>query len=150
MESGGYCIGTEIASRRLAVAHEWIEREGLVDKNYDILLEKDNSIPFLADQSVDIVWVLSVFNHMPDAELRKTLLAMNRILKPDGCMFAYYVIREPGAPLTAKTFRRSDEEMIEFLAEAGFESSLLDDWDDDLDNGPASESRMRLCRVSPS
>ena len=144
-DGSGEYIGTELSRRRIDVAHEWIRREGLSGKPHQLVVSKDNRMPFLDDRSVDIVWALSVFNHMPDRELEVLLAAIARVLRPDGRLFAYYVVPEPGAPETVKTFRRSDATMEKFLSAAGLTGRLLDDWDDDLGDNKPTRSRMRLC-----
>lgn len=145
-EPGGKCIGTEISAKRLQLAKEWIKREGLTAKDCELVLSQDTEMPFIRTDSVDVIWVLSVFNHMPDKELNEVLAAMHRVLKPTGMLFCYYVVPEPGAAETAKTFRRSQDEMTRILAAHGFSPQVQSDWDDDLGSARKSESRMQICR----
>jgi SAM-dependent methyltransferase len=106
-------------------------RSGLGKKSFDLIFNKDNTMPFLADSSVDVVWVLSVFNHMPDDELATSLAAIHRVLRPGGLFFCYYSTPETSAK-TLKTFARGNDDMGRRLQELGFSFRLLDDWDDDL------------------
>ena len=140
----GNFIGLEISERRLELAREWIAREGLESKSHELILSKDNSMPFVASSSVDVVWVLSVFNHMPDAELDTCLEAMHRVLKPGGKLFCYYLTDEPGSEHTIKTFMRSDEYMAERLRRYGFSTRMRDDFDADLGSRRTPGSRMVL------
>lgn len=146
-QQGGHYIGTEISARRLELARQWVEREALSGSSYELRLTKDNSISYLEDRSVDAIWVLSVFNHMPDEELVVTLEAMRRIIRDDGVLFAYYVLPvEKRDAKTLKTFRRSDDEMTVLLSGAGFRCHFLDDWNDDLGDRRDGSARMCLCR----
>ncbi|MBM3521579.1 MAG: class I SAM-dependent methyltransferase [Alphaproteobacteria bacterium] len=142
---GGCYIGTEISTRRLELAREWIAREGLGGKSCELVLSKDNRMAFLADGSVDAVWVLSVFNHMPDAELETTLAALHRVMRGGGKLYCYYLVPVPGGDETVKTFRRTAEDMTALLARIGFTSQIMPDWDDDLGEARSTESRMQIC-----
>lgn len=142
--AGGHYIGTEISKRRLALAREWIERERLRDKSHEFVLSKDNRMLFVPNGSVDIVWVLSVFNHMPDRELDLCLAAMARILRTGGTLFCYYLADIDGGATSVKTFRRSDEDMARRLKSAGFHVTLSDDFDDDLGDLRSPDARMVL------
>ena len=101
-------------------------------------------MPFLGDQSVDVVWVLSVFNHMPDRELDLCLAAMARILRTGGTLFCYYLADIDGGDTSVKTFRRSDEDMARRLKSADFDVKLADDFDDDLGDLRPPDARMVL------
>ncbi len=146
--SGSY-VGTEISRRRLALANEWIAREQLTDKNCKLICSKDNSLPFLANASVDIAMALSVFNHMPDKELDELLLGTARALKGGGLLFCYY-LSDTDTIASVKTFRRSDADMEARLKCCGFETvRMLPDWDPDPKLKPDnSDSRMLLVRRS--
>lgn len=142
-QAGGTFIGTEIAARRLDLAREWIQRENLEDKSFDLILSKDNRLPFIRDSSVDVVWVLSVFNHMPDAELDILLTAIKRVTRPGGIFFCYYLSDTTNDHSSVKTFRRSDADMEARLDANGFDARRLTDWDNDL-AVRAADSRMLL------
>jgi ubiquinone/menaquinone biosynthesis C-methylase UbiE len=145
-DPAGFYIGTEISKKRLALAREWITRENLDKTNFDLVLSNDNSMQFLADHSINVVWVLSVFNHMPDPELDTLLLAIARVLRPGGMLFCYYLADNAsgnGADAAVKTFRRSERDMIGRLTGLGFTLRTLTDFDDDLSNRD-STSRMLL------
>ena len=141
---GGHYLGTEISRRRIDLAREWIVREGLQGKNHELVLSRDNTMPFAKDESFDIVWVLSVFNHMPDAELETCLAAMHRALRPGGTLFCYYLADIKGGDRSVKTFRRSDEEMARRLDAAGFSHRRMTDFDDDLGENRPADARMVL------
>jgi SAM-dependent methyltransferase len=149
-EVGGHYIGTEISKRRLALAQEWIRREGLSGKSYELVLSKDNTMRFLPDKSVDVIWVLSVFNHMPDRELDLALKAMARILASRGRLFCYYLTEIEGGDTSVKTFRRPDADMAQRLGALGFEFRWMDDWDDDIGAGRPPDSRMIIAVKSES
>lgn len=131
-QDGGHYIGSEISQKRMALAHEWIEREKLGDKSCELVLSKDNTLPFIADNTVDVVWVLSVFNHMPDQELDTLLTALTRKMKVGGRMFCFYLATQEGGDTSVKTFRRSDEDMQGRLRKVGFTVEVMPDWDDDI------------------
>jgi SAM-dependent methyltransferase len=142
-QAGGMFIGTEITARRLDLAREWIQRENLEYKSFDLILSKDNRLPFIEDSSVDVVWVLSVFNHMPDAELDILLTAIKRVTRPGGIFFCYYLADTANGDSSAKTFRRSDVDMEARLDANGFDARHLTDWDNDL-AVRGDDSRMLL------
>jgi ubiquinone/menaquinone biosynthesis C-methylase UbiE len=133
----GFYIGTEISKNRLDLAREWIKRESLEHTNHDLVLSKDNSLPFLGDNSIDVVWVLSVFNHMPDQELDQLLEATVRVLRPGGKLFCYFLAEShetDSADAVVKTFRRSDNNMSGRLIKRGFSIADLSDYDNDIVN----------------
>ena len=143
---GGHYIGTELSKRRLALTKEWIEREGLSGKSHELIISKDNSMPFVADNSVDVVWVLSVFNHMPDAELETSLASMHRALRPGGTLFCYFLSDIDDGDTSVKTFRRSEADMTRLLESKGFEVTLVTDFDEDLGEFRPEDSRMALAK----
>ena len=67
----GKYIGSEISKKRLELAKDWIGKEKLSDKNYELVFDKDLNLEFLGDCSVDCFTAFSVFNHMPDNEFRQ-------------------------------------------------------------------------------
>lgn len=140
----GRYIGSEISKKRLRIAEDWIQRESLKDKNYELVFSKDEDLNFLADNSVDITWVLSVFNHMPDNTLEKTLQALAKKMKSGGLLFAYYVNEDPSSK-SVKFFPRTDHEMRERLLKHGFEPSELADWESEYSkNNRSGITKMML------
>lgn len=141
-EKGGHYIGIELSKRRLLMANEWVAREGLTEKSYEFVYSTDNLMPYIKDNSVDIFWVISVFNHMPDAELDQCLEAMYRTLKPGGKVFTFYQVDDHGVDVSVKTFPRTDEDMVRRVERVGFRQSLMDDYEDDI--GSAHEQHIRM------
>lgn len=128
----GYYIGTEISIRRLELAREWVSREGLAAKPHEFILSKENSLPYIADDSIDVAWVMSVFNHMPDSEFHESLAAIARILRPGGKLFAYFTAGARNECDSIKDFRRTEREMRQALEHAGFAVEKLEDFNTDL------------------
>lgn len=147
--SGGHYVGTEITERRLDLAKEWIAREGLSDKSFELVLSMDNTMPYLSDATVDVVWVMSVFNHMPDQELDTSLAAIWRVLKPGGVLFCYYAVDDDTGWKSVKDFRRSDADMEQRIAGLGFTMELMTDWDDDLEERPEVSRMMLVTKPAP-
>jgi SAM-dependent methyltransferase len=125
---GGKVIGIEISRRRLALAREWIDREQMADQSHELVLSKDNSLAYLANGTIDVFWVLSVFNHMPEPELEECLTAMYRVLRPNGRVFCYFILEKPNAHRDVKLFRRSEKDMRGRLESLGFATKVLADW----------------------
>jgi SAM-dependent methyltransferase len=144
--AGGHYIGTEISQKRLNLADEWIQREALTEKSFELHLSRDNTMPFIETASVDVVWVLSVFNHMPDAELEETLRAIGRVLREGGILFCYYLVDGDSDERSVKTFLRSDSRMKEILARHGLYGEVAADWWDTVGETNQSIARMRVCR----
>lgn len=129
---GGKYIGSEISQRRIEIASEWINEEGLNNKNFDLILSKDESLAFLDDRSIDVTWVLSVFNHMPDITFEKTIEALGKKIKKGGLLFAYYANEDPYSK-SVKFFPRSDKDMESCLSRHGFAVSMLEDWESEYE-----------------
>jgi len=142
----GKYIGVEISKRRLALAREWVRRENLDQKNFEFILSKDNSIRYIDDNTVDVIWTFSVYNHMPDSVLAQCLKASFRILKPGGVLFCYYSLPTDNLTTTVKDYRRTQEKMHAMLKIAGFSSWELSDWNDDLGENRPKQSRMAVGR----
>ncbi len=124
----GHYIGSEISKKRLQLAADWIHKEKLHKKSFELIFSKDEALEFLKDDSVDVTWVLSVFNHLPDVVFEKTISALSKKMKIGGFMFAYYVTEMPGYS-SIKFFPRGEQEMTEILVNHGFEVKVLHDWE---------------------
>lgn len=145
LEPGKY-VGVEISKRRLALAREWVEREGLGHKQPRFVCSKDNGMPYLQDNSVDVVWALAVFNHMPDNVLEECLRSMNRVLRPNGLLFCYFTVPNVVMGESVKNFYRTQDHMEALLARYGFGYTTANDWP--VDSGPYNHphSAMLLAR----
>lgn len=141
-------IGVDLSDRRIGMANEWVARENLLDKKPNFLANIDNSLPYLEDNSIDVVWTWSVFTHMPLDDIRQTLKSMRRVLKTDGIIYFHYVAfldgeegyREPSA--TFKDFYWSNQEISQVVQEAGFKATRVDDWLDNIDEKIQKDSVM--------
>ena len=80
-------------------------KRGACSKSYELVFSKDLDLNFVDDNSVDVVWVLSVFNHMPDDVFEATLFALQRKVKTGGLVFAYFCIDAGSARKSVKFFR---------------------------------------------
>ena len=84
-------IGVELSKKRLSLASKWVARENLEHKLPRFLHSSDNKLAYLKSDSIDFIWTLSVFNHIPDTEVDELLVGMNRVLKKGGALFFYFV-----------------------------------------------------------
>jgi len=138
----GQYIGSEISKKRLKIAEDWIQRENLTDRNYQLVFSKQEDLPFLEDDSLDITWVLSVFNHMPNKTLENTLKAISKKMKAGGLLFAYYV-EDDSATKSVKFFPRSESVMSGLLNKHGFKVQSLEDWEAEYDE----ENRSKITKM---
>lgn len=130
--SGGRYIGSEISRRRLSMAEDWITKEKLEGKDYQLVFSKDEQLSFLDDDTVDVTWVLSVFNHMPDKTLEVTIQHLRNKMKKGGLLFAYYC-NETTNTESVKFFPRTDIVMTEILEKHGFRAKLMTDWEEEYE-----------------
>ena len=148
LEPGNY-IGTDLSRRRIEMAKEWVEREGLADRRPTFLTVNDNFLSYLEAGSIDYIWTYSVFTHMPEAEMVSILRAANQVLAPAG-VFVFNYSEAIGDELeqpSIKDYRYPKDQILRIVSEAGYTSEKRDDWDDDLEDGRKSTvSRMLLLR----
>ena len=141
----GYYIGSEISKKRLSLAKEWIRKEKILNTNYDLILSKDIKLNFIKDNSIDIVWVLSVFNHMPDETLYATIEALMHKVKKKGKIFAFYVNNHNSFEKSIKFFPRTDEEMKQVAKKFKFNPKIMKDWEHEYEpENRAPHSKMML------
>ena len=129
LKDGKY-IGSEISRKRIALAEEWIKKENLLNKNYDLVFSKDNNLSFLKNDSLDMVWILSVFNHMPDADLENLLSSLFKKIKKTGKIFAY-TVNEHCDTKRVQTFPRTPDQIKDLYNKYKFNFKLMKDFNDD-------------------
>ena len=147
-------VGVDLSDRRIAMAQEWVKREYLEDKQPLFLVSTDNSLPYLKDETVDVVWTWSVFTHMPLDEIRQTLRAMRRVLTPNGIIYFHYVAyldgeegkREPTA--TFKDFYWTKQTIDQVVQKCGFKSVRAANWKDNLDEKMNKDSVMLILSIN--
>ena len=125
----GHYVGSEISKKRLDLAREWVAKEKLENKSHELIFSKDLKLSFLEDDSLDIVWVFSVFNHMPNEVLEDSISAIAKKMKVGGKLFAFYVDLSAGPSTDVKFFPRADEHMEAVISRYGFTSKIMDDWE---------------------
>ncbi len=149
LEPGNY-VGTELSDKRAALAREWVEREGLEDKKPLFVVSTDNTMPYLEDASIDVVWTLSVFTHMPEKELRQVLATFQRVVRLRGVVYFHYNSPLPGTPAakpTVKDFYWKNDVIAKIIHAHGFSIERMEDWEDNLDPKIQQASNMlRLTR----
>ncbi len=142
----GNYIGSEISKRRLALAEEWVEREKLTNKNYSLIYSKDLNLNFINDNTLDLTWVLSVFNHMPDNIIYKSFYSLSLKTKKGGKIFAFYTNPSANMQKSVKFFPRTDKQMSQIVEDNGFSSRVMKDWDDVYSfNNRDLSSKMMIC-----
>ena len=80
-------IGVEYAEAAVAMARQTIEVHGVTDKA-EVILGDARSIP-VDDETVDLVTLLDVVEHLAPAELDRTLREARRLLRPGGRLFIH-------------------------------------------------------------
>ena len=144
LEPGGY-VGVEISKERLRLAEEWTELESLQSKRPRWLLEFDNALSYLEDDSIDVIWAQSVLTHMPKREVEIFMGAARRVLRPGAAMMFNFTVSEDAAAhrSNVKDYRYPPEQIEALCKSEGFTYERLDDWQDDLDeDARASHNHM--------
>ena len=127
--SGGKYIGSELSNKRISLAEDWIKREKLTDRNYELLINKDTNLDFIKDNSLECFTAFSVFNHMPDREFEAIIKALHSKLKPGGIGFCHVVSPVGNKNKGVHVYKRTETQMIEVFTAANLVSSELDDYD---------------------
>lgn len=145
-------IGVEISRERLRLAEEWTDLEGLQDKRPRWLLEFDNTLPYLDDDSIDVIWAQSVLTHMPRREVEIFVRAARRALRPGGIMLFNFTISEDGAThrSNVKDYRYPPERIESLCIAEGFSYEQLDDWQDDLDEDARATHNHMIKAAKPN
>lgn len=147
-EPGNY-LGTELSDKRIELARDWVAREGLEDRKPVFVVSTDNSMPYIEDRSIDIVWTYSVFTHMPEKEIHETLDAFKRVLKPDGVAYFHFNAPKPdaeGSKPTVKDFFWEYEKIDEIVRGHDFDFKRIRTWEDTLDEKIQQTSIMLQLR----
>jgi cyclopropane fatty-acyl-phospholipid synthase-like methyltransferase len=144
LDPGKY-IGTELSEKRLSLATEWVKREGLQHCEPTFIATTDNTMSFLQDGSVDAIWTLSVFTHMPEKEMHQVLGAFWRVLKESGVVYFHYnsptnskIVHKA----TVKDFYWEDAFIEKTVSSHGFTFKRVENWVDDLDKKIGMRSNM--------
>ncbi len=126
-QKGGAYIGSEISKKRITLAKEWIARENLKYKKYELHYTKDNTLSYIDDNSLDFVWIFSVFNHMPDNVLEVVLSALYKKIKSKGKIFATTL--EPTSSVNSvKTFPREKSQIEGMFQKFNFKYKAMNDY----------------------
>ncbi len=145
LEPANY-VGTELSDKRVALAEQWVKREGLEDKKSLFVVSTDNAMPYLEDSSIDVVWTLSVFTHMPEKELHEVLDTFYRVLRPEGAIYFHYNSPVSGTSVTkptVKDFFWENDVIDKIITSHGFSIERMKDWIDELD--VKKFSRTQIC-----
>ena len=143
----GLYIGSEISKKRINIAQDWIKKEKLNNKNYEIFYSKDNSLNYIENNSLDIVWTFSVLNHMPDDVIDEIIESLFIKMKKNALLFAFFVTPDPNIKPSVKEFLRTEKYMEELFTNKGFTFKKMDDYDDDYDKeNIAKSSRMYIVK----
>lgn len=144
LKTGKY-IGTELSDKRLLLAKEWVKREELEGLEPLFISSTDNTMPYLRDESVDVIWTLSVFTHMPEKEMHEVLSAFYRVLKKTGIVYFHYnsptnaeVVCKP----TVKDFYWDSVFIEQTVVSHGFTFHRVENWIDELDKKIGMKSNM--------
>ena len=125
---GGAYIGSELSAQRMKLARDWIELEGLTNKNFELILSKGLNLDFLNDNSIDCFTAFSVFNHMPDKEFSVLASEIIKKLKIGGIGFCHMVVDENYVYKGVEAFPRSEKDIISVFETIGFSVSVIEDY----------------------
>ena len=146
LDMDGLYIGSEISKKRINVAKDWIKKEKLLEKKHILHLSKDNTLNFIENNSLDIVWIFSVLNHMPDSVINEVMGSLYKKMKKNGLLFAYFITPEDDTP-SVKTFPRTENDMEKLFIAKGFSFEKMNDYDDDYNKENVAEySRMYIVK----
>ena len=142
-------IGVDSSEQRIEMAHEWVEREGLSDKRPRFLAKVDDTLSWLSDESIDVIFTCSVFTHVPEGVMRDILAGFRRVLRPDS--YILFSFSESSSDRlerpTIKDFRYPAAVVYRALNKSGYTYEQRPDWDDDLEDGRKS-TVSRMLKVS--
>ena len=124
----GKYIGNEISEKRLKLAKDWIEMEKLSHKCHELIFDRNLSLDFLKDDSVDCFTAFSVFNHMPDHEFRQLACSFGRKIKSGGVGFCHIVVPQGYSYKGVEAFPRTVQNYITVFSEFGFKLNELPDY----------------------
>ena len=150
LEPGNY-IGVELSAQRARQAEEFVRHEKLEDRAPKFIVSGDNAMPYLQDASIDFIWAQSVATHMPLSEIRRTLAAAHRVLKPEGAFLFDYSASDDAvaSQSNVKDFHYPPETIRENAEAHGFMLTELSDFGDDLAPGSRLESsRMNKLTIA--
>jgi len=150
LEPGNY-IGVEISKERLRLAEEWTELESLQPKQPRWLLEFDNSLSYLEDGDIDVIWAQSVLTHMPKREVEIFMGAAHRVLRPGAALMFNFTISEDDAlhRSNVKDYRYPPAQIEALCKSEGFTYIRLDDWQDDLDEDARAGHNQMIKATKP-
>ena len=138
-------IGSEISKERFRIATEWLELEGLGNREPQLVVAYDNRFEFIDDYSLDFVWAQSVFTHLPETELIDILMRLKSKLKKTGCVVFNFTVskKHESERSSIKDFSYSPEKIDQIVGCIGYTIEYLDDWQSELNEGSrATHNKM--------
>lgn len=128
LEPGNY-VGADISKERLRLARELMRRHGLESQHPTFLLNVDNTLAWLGGRRFDFIWAQSVFNHMPDEDVREFFAHLGNIMHTHSVLLLTPVetqgdVRTKRA--SVKDWFRSYPLYQRFCAQFGFHAELWD------------------------
>jgi cyclopropane fatty-acyl-phospholipid synthase-like methyltransferase len=118
--------GVEISKERIRIAKEYVAHERLQDKNPRFVLNRNLSMPYAMDDSVDMIWALAVVSHMPMSDIKQFLSSAFRVLRRNGIVLFDYIIAEKHDKTSVKDFRYSTKAVEDAARIAGFHVASID------------------------
>ncbi len=129
LDPGNY-VGIDLSAERIRMAHDYMAREGLQDRNPAFHTARgDNSLAFLGYGSFDMVWARAVLVHMPLVEMRECLTEIHKALKADGVFVGDVGLTPSGTVKTSvKDFWVEEPIIREMVEQVGFSYDHVEDW----------------------
>lgn len=129
LEAGNY-VGVDISEAKLRLASELIERRGLTAKRPQFIQNQDLTFDWLAGRRFDYVWAHSVFNHMPEGDIRVFFRNAGGIVHED-FVFLFTFIEPPDKQIrrrSIKDWSRPHEWYRDLCADYRFDCAVLGEW----------------------
>ena len=127
LNSGNY-VGADISRERLKRGKAIMEREGLASDSYQLTYLNNCHLSEFQGMTFDYVFAKSVLTHMPEKDIRTMLLAMRSVLKETGKFYFTYSKADNRKRRNIKDFWYTKSEMRTFCEEAGYEYTVMEDW----------------------
>jgi SAM-dependent methyltransferase len=116
----GCYVGVDLSRERIRLAREYVVHEKLEDKRPEFFEgPPNNDLSYLSPRSFDVIWVHSVFAHMPLADVQFLLPRLARLLKPDGMLIANYSFADRQKKTNLSAFWFPEEDVRKAVSRAG-------------------------------
>lgn len=105
LHAGNY-VGVDISEKAIAAARDLIKKEGLTEKDPEIILNKDADLSFskFTGRRFDYILAQSVFTHLMESHIFECLENINRLMNPVSRFYFTFFESDEPRRLTLKDF----------------------------------------------